>query len=138
MDKLTFGIGAKGAISFPCAALAAALPPLSLLPGLTLEASASADATFQVAGFRITAVKITAAQIPDAGAKWQLYRVGQELAQAQHLFHVILAPARARQFRVQAQAAVTCQTWYRKRSRPMLWRAEPTVQPISREDLEWS
>jgi hypothetical protein len=138
MEKLTFGIGAKGSISFPCAVLAAALPPLALLPGLTLEASASADATFQVGGFQLTAVQIRASDLPDAGAKWQLYRVGQELSQAHHLFHVILAPASVRRFRVQAKTAITCRTWYGKSSRPMLWQAEPVVHTLDREDLDWS
>ncbi len=138
MDKLTFGVGANGKISFPCAPLTAAMPLLSLLPGLTLEASASADAGFQVAGMTFTAVKIIAGQIPGGGAKWQLYRAGEELAQAQHLFHVVMAPAGEEQLRIRATAAVTCRTWYRMKSRPMMWRAEPTVHTINREALDWS
>jgi hypothetical protein len=138
MGKVTFGIDVKGNISFPSAALAAvlpALPLLPLLPGLKLQMSA--DGTFQVGAFTITAVQIIASDISDAGAKWQLYRVGQELAQAHYLFHVIHAPASARRFRIQAKTAVTCRTWYGKHSPTKLWRAEPVVHTIDREDLDW-
>jgi hypothetical protein len=138
MSKLTFGVGASGKISFPCAPLAAAMPLASLLPGLTIEASAAADGGFQVAGLTFTAVKIIAGQIPGGGAKWQLYRAGDELAQAQHLFHVVMAPAGEEQLRIRATAAVTCRTWYRTKSRPMMWRAEPTVYAIDRKELDWS
>jgi hypothetical protein len=135
MGKVTFGVSAKGTISFPCAALAGVLPSLPLLPGLNLEASA--DGSFQAGAFSITYVKIIASDPKNAGAKWQLYRVGQELAQTHYLFHVIHVPARARRFHIQAKTAVTCRTWYGKHSQPKLWRAEPVVRTIDREDLDW-
>jgi hypothetical protein len=135
MDKLTFRVGANGKISFPSAALSAAMPVTTLLPGLTVEASASADAGFQVAGVKFLAVKVIAGPVASGGAKWQFYREGQELAQAQHLFHVVLIPPGNGQLRIQAQATVTCRTWYGKKSAPMLWRAEPVVQTISQADL---
>ena len=135
MGKVTFGLDVKGNISFPPAALAAVLPSVPLLPGLKLDASA--DGTFRIGGFSIAAVKIIAADIAAAGAKWQLYRVGQELAQAHYLFHVIHAPANARRFSIQAKTAVTCRTWYGKHSPPKLWRAKPVVQTLDREDLDW-
>lgn len=135
MDKLTFSIGANGKISFPSAPLSAAMPLTTLLPGLTVEASASADAGFQVAGVKFMAVKVIAGPVVGGGAKWQFYREGQELAQSQHLFHVVLIPPGNGQLRIRAQATVTCRTWYGKKSAPLLWRAEPVVQTISQADL---
>ena len=138
MGPLRVGLGASGKISFPCAPLAAAMPLVTLLPGLTVEASASADAGFQVAGVTFSAVKIIAGPFGNGGAKWQLYRAGEEMAQSQQLFQVVLAPAGDDQLHIRAEATVTCRTWYHRKSQPMLWRAEPTVQAISRADLNWS
>jgi len=105
--QINLGLSAGGKIGIPIGAITGLPIPLTI-PGVSVEAST--DNSFSVVlKCDMRFVTVQAGPVGAGGARWNLYRHGQDLRSAQLLFQTVLVPKKV------DELVVTLETWVRKR-----------------------
>jgi hypothetical protein len=105
--QVSLGLSAGGKIGIPIGAVTGLPIPLTI-PGINLEASTD-DSFSVILKCDMRFVTVQAGPVGAGGARWNLYRHGQDLRSAQLLFQTVLVP------RDVDELVVKLETWVRKR-----------------------
>jgi hypothetical protein len=127
--KVELGVSVGGKLSLPAAAITGVPLPLSI-PGA--ELTTSTDSNFSVC-IRLTLglVQVQAGPVGAGGARWNLYRHGQDLRRSQALVQTVLVPDDLERLEVSVRTWVRKRSWLGGLRRAHQWISKPERYQLS-------